>query len=50
MVNILDGAGWIGRSSDYIKVYNDCDYSWHLKPIGELKEYYRRILKQIIND
>lgn len=37
MVNILDGAGWIGRAADYTKVYNDCDYFLNLKTIDTLK-------------
>ena len=46
MVNILDGAGWIGRSSDYIKVYNDCDYFLTLKTIGELKDIIDEFLNK----
>lgn len=36
MVNILDGAGWIGRAADFIKIYYDCDYFLNLKTIREL--------------
>lgn len=38
LVNILDGAGWVGRSSDYRKVYNDCHYFLNLKTIDKLSE------------
>lgn len=46
MVNILDGAGWIGRSADYIKVYNDCDYFLTLKTISELKDIIDEFLNK----
>lgn len=44
IVNLLDGAGWIGRSSDYKKIYQDCDYFLNLKSIDKLnwiiKEFF----------
>jgi len=44
IVNLLDGAGWIGRSSDYKKIYQDCDYFLNLKSIdklnGIIKEFF----------
>lgn len=44
IVNILDGAGWIGRSSDFKKVYTDCHYYCNLKSIsllnGIIKEHF----------
>lgn len=44
IVNLLDGAGWIGRSSDYKKIYQDCDYFLNLKTIdklnGIIKEFF----------
>lgn len=36
IVNLLDGAGWIGRSADYKKIYQDCDYFLNLKTIDKL--------------
>lgn len=44
MVNILDGAGWIGRSADYVKVYNDCDFFLNLKTIDQLKNIIEEFL------
>jgi hypothetical protein len=37
VINILDGAGWIARSSDFKKVYRDCDFFLNLKTIENLK-------------
>lgn len=42
MINFLDGAGWIGRASDFKKIYHDCDYYLNLKTI--------HMLNDIIND
>jgi hypothetical protein len=36
ILNILDGAGWIGRASDYKKIFTDCDYFLNLKTINLL--------------
>ena len=33
----LDGAGWIGRSADYNKIYNDCHYFLNLQSINKLE-------------
>lgn len=38
LVNILDGAGWVGRSADFKKIYADCHYFLNLKNIDKLKE------------
>lgn len=44
LVNLLDGAGWIGRSADFKKIYNDCNFYANLQSIsiiGELtKEFF----------
>lgn len=45
MVNILDGAGWVARSSDYKKVYNSCDYFFTLKTLDNLED----IIKNFFN-
>lgn len=37
VINILDGAGWIARNSDFKKVYRDCDFFLNLKTIENLK-------------
>lgn len=36
VINILDGAGWIARNSDFKKVYRDCDYFLNLKTVNNL--------------
>lgn len=36
LVNILDGAGWIGRGADYKKIYQDCHYFLNLNSIKEI--------------
>lgn len=38
VVNILDGAGWIGRSTAYKNIYHDCDYFLNLRNIGQVKQ------------
>ena len=45
IVNILDGAGWIARSADYKKVYNDCDYFFNLNTVDRLEP----IIKNFFN-
>lgn len=45
VVNTLDGAGWIGRSADFKKIYQDCDYFLNLKTIDQLNT----ILKEFFN-
>lgn len=42
LVNMLDGAGWIGRPSDYSKIYFNCKYFLNLKKID--------LLSNIIDD
>ena len=37
LVNGLDGAGWIARSADYSKVYNDCHYFINLNNVNLLR-------------
>lgn len=37
LVNFLDGAGWVGRSADFKKVYNDCTYFLNLKNVDGIK-------------
>ena len=38
VLNILDGAGWIGRASDYKKIYADCNFFLNLKTIDKLND------------
>lgn len=38
VVNILDGAGWIVRSTAYKKIYHDCDYFLNLQNIGQVEQ------------
>lgn len=45
MVNMLDGAGWIARASDYKKIYYDCDFFLNLQNIHQLES----IAKQTFN-
>jgi len=45
IVNLLDGAGWVGRASDYKKVYLYCDYFLNLRNILQLDA----IIKQTFN-
>lgn len=45
VINILDGAGWIGRSSDYKKIYQDCDYFLNIKTIDNLQEIIKEHFK-----
>lgn len=37
VINMLDGAGWIGRSADYNKIYYACKYFLNLNNIGQLE-------------
>ena len=37
MINILDGAGWVARSSDYTKVYFNCDYFFNLNTLPNIE-------------
>jgi hypothetical protein len=36
VLNILDGAGWIGRAADFKKIYADCNFFLNLKSIDNL--------------
>lgn len=45
IVNILDGAGWVARASDYKKVYNNCDCFFTLKTLDKLED----IIKNFFN-
>ena len=38
VLNILDGAGWIGRASDFKKIFADCNYFLNLKTIDKLND------------
>lgn len=38
VLNILDGAGWIGRAADFKKIYADCNYFLNLKTIDKLND------------
>lgn len=42
IVNLLDGAGWVGRSSDFKKIYQDCDYFLNLKTINKLCDIVKK--------
>ncbi|MCD8284022.1 MAG: hypothetical protein LUD52_04810 [Opitutae bacterium] len=45
LINILDGAGWIGRPSDYAKIFHSCSYFLNLSNISNLKT----IIKEFLN-
>lgn len=45
IINILDGAGWIGRSSDYKKIYQDCDYFLNFKTVNNLSQIIKSHFK-----
>lgn len=38
LINMLDGAGWIGRSASYRTIYNNCHYFLNLKNINLIEE------------
>ena len=38
VINILDGAGWVGRSADFRKIYADCNYFLNLKSLDKLND------------
>jgi len=38
MVNMLDGAGWVARSADFKKIFNDCNYYTNLQKIDSISE------------
>lgn len=37
LINILDGAGWVARNSDFIKVYTDCNHFLNLANIDKIE-------------
>jgi hypothetical protein len=37
VVNLLDGAGWIGRAQAFKMIYHDCDYFLNLKNIHQIE-------------
>ncbi len=42
LINMLDGAGWVARSTDYKKIYNDCHYFANLQNVD--------IVEQVVKD
>ena len=38
VINILDGAGWVGRAADFRKIYADCNYFLNLKSLDKLND------------
>ncbi len=36
LINILDGAGWVARGSDYKKIHTDCSYFLNLANIDKI--------------
>ena len=42
LINMLDGAGWVARSADYKKIYNDCHYFANLQNVD--------IVEQVVKD
>ena len=38
LVCILDGAGWIGRASDYSSIHSSCNYFLNIKNIDKLED------------
>ena len=47
VVNILDGAGWIGRSNAYKKIFHDCDYFLNLQNIGQVEQIINHFFNSI---
>lgn len=45
MINILDGAGWIGRNADYEKIYLSCDHFLNLQKINILDDIIKEHFK-----
>lgn len=41
IVNVLEGAGWVGRQSDYRTIYDNSDYTLNLANIGQLDQIIR---------
>ncbi len=44
LVNILDGAGWIGRTADFNKIYYACHYFLTLNTISNLSQIINEFL------
>lgn len=40
-VNVLEGAGWIGRQSDYKRIYENSDYTLNIANIGMIDHIIR---------
>ena len=38
LINVLDGAGWVGRQSDYRAVHMCSTYVFHITTLNALKE------------
>jgi hypothetical protein len=36
-VNVVDGAGWLARRSDLLKLYKGCDFCLNMKTLGQLE-------------
>lgn len=49
-VNVLEGAGWIGRQSDYKRIYENSDYTLNIANIGMLDQIIRYALEDKNND
>ena len=41
LVNVLDGAGWVGRQSDYRAIHLCATYALHLSTIGQLQDIFK---------
>lgn len=36
-VNVIDGAGWLARRSDLVKLYRGCDFCLNMKTLDQLE-------------
>ena len=41
-VNVLDGAGWVGRQSDYRAIHHCTTFALHLSTINQLAEIFKQ--------
>ena len=41
LVNVLDGAGWVGRQSDYRAIHDCATFALHLSTIDQLEEIFK---------
>lgn len=41
LVNVLDGAGWVGRQSDYRAIHHCATFALHLSTIDQLEEIFK---------